>query len=659
MPAGPASVDRHAPVWTPTAARIASSRLAEFMARVSAEWSVPVHDYAALHHFSISAPAKFWASVWDYCDIVAAHRGTVIVEHPERMPGARWFPDARLNFAENLLRRRDGADALVHLGEDTAPTRMSFGALYDEVSRVAQALSAAGVEPGDRVAGFLPNEPATVVAMLATTAIGAVWCACSPDFGIEAAADRIGQVDPAALFVTTGYSYGGKYFDTSDKAAALAARIASAKITVVVPGRASDPAPSGIRHGIPYAGFIAPFPAREIDFPQFPFDHPAFILFSSGTTGLPKCILHGAGGALLENLKGHLLQFDVRRDDRIFWWTSSGWVVWNIMTVGLAAGATLLLYDGSPFHPSPTILFDHTERERVTFLRLTPKYIETIAKAGLAPRDTHDLSALRCITVGGSPFGASGFAYLYAKVKSDMQVASPAGGTDPFAALVSGHPTGPVWPGEIQCAALGISVEIFDEDGRPAADAGELVCTRAFPSLPLGLWNDADGARFKAAYFERFPGVWSQGDWAAMTAHGGVIIYGRSDATLKVRGIRIGTAEIYRQLERLPEVADSAAVAWQGGAEEQIVLFVQMRPDLRLDVQLAARIRSTLREHASPRHVPDLIIEVADLPRTVTGKVSEAAIRAALHGRPVPNRDSLANPVSLDAICAETLASAF
>ena len=648
------------PVWIPSPERIASTRLTAFMAKVRTEWSVAINDYAGLHRFSISAPEKFWASVWDYCGIIAAERGTTVVEHPERIPGARWFPQARLNFAENLLRRRDEAEALVWLREDAAPVRVSFGALYDEVSRLAQAFEAAGIKPGDRVAAYLPNAPETVIAMLATTCLGAIWCACSPDFGVEAAADRIVQLNPALLLVSTGYQYGGKYFNTMDKALLLAARTPSAHTIIVLPGRTDDTLPSGMAQGVLYSSFVAPFAAREITFQQFAFDHPAFVLFSSGTSGTPKCILHSAGGALLENLKGHVLQFDVRADDRMFWWTSSGWVVWNIMTVGLAAGATLLLYDGSPFHPSPSVLWDITAAEKVSFLRLTPKYIETIEKAGLVPAETHDLERLRCITVGGSPFSAAGFAYLYDKVKADMQVASPAGGTDPLAALVSGHPIGPVWPGEIQCPALGISIEIFGEDGQPTkGGTGELVCTRSFPSVPVGLWGDTDGSRLKASYFTRFPDIWSQGDWAGFTNHGGIRIYGRSDATLKVRGIRIGTAEIYRQVERIVEVADSAAVAWQGGDEEQIVLFVQPAPGTRLDAVLAARIRAELRSNASPRHVPDCIIGVTDLPRTATGKVSEAAVRAALHGQVVSNRHSLANPEALAEISAKALAGGF
>ncbi len=638
------------PIWRPSPARIDGSRLAAFIARLRAGGTADVHDYASLHRFSVAQPEAFWAAVWDYCGIVASVRGDVVVDHPERMPGARWFPHARLNFAENLLRRRDDGEAVVHLREDAPPRRVSFRDLRDEVSRLAQALAAAGVRPGDRVASYLPNSPEAVAAMLATTCIGAVWCTCSPEFGVDAAADRFGQLAPAVLFGATGYAYDGKYFDTREKVAGLAARIGR-PLVVMVPGRAEDAQCAPPEGGVALSAFVGPHPAREIEFPQFAFDHPAFVLFSSGTTGVPKCIVHGAGGTLLENLKGHVLQFDVRENDRVFWWTSSGWVVWNIMTTALAAGATLLLYDGSPFHPSASVLWDFAAAEKVTFLRLTPKYIETIAKAGLEPAATHDLSALRCMTVGGAPFSADGFRYLYGKVKADMQVASPAGGTDPLAALVSGHPIGPVWPGEIQCPALGIAIDVFDAQGRPCrGEPGELVCTRAFPSMPVGIWGDADGSRLEASYFSRFPGVWCQGDWAEFTPHGGVRISGRSDATLKVRGTRIGTAEIYRQLEGIAEIADSAAVAWQGGGEERIVLLVQPRPGGALDAPLAARIRGRLRSHASPRHVPDLIVGVADLPRTATGKVSEAAVGAALHGKAVPNRASLANPAAVDAI---------
>ena len=651
------------PAWVPSPERIAASNLTAFMAALGRDWGTRLDTYGDLHRYSLTAPEQFWRSVWDFCGVIASRRGDTVVTGIDRMPGARWFPEARLNLAENLLRRRDDADALVQLREDAPPRRVSFGELHDIVSRLRQALAHAGVRRGDRVAGFLPNGVEAVAAMTATVSLGAVWCACAPDFGVDAAADRLCQVEPTVLFVVDGYSYGGKRFDTLDKARALAQRVAGAVAVVLVSDRPAEGASTaGIRAGVRYDDFVAPFFPAEIDFPQFPFDHPALILFSSGTTGAPKCILHSAGGALLENLKAHVLHFDVRPGDRLFWWTSSGWVVWNLMTIGLAAGATLLLYDGSPFHPSPSVLWDIAERERVTFLRLTPKYIETIAKAGVHPRRTHDLSALRCITAGGAPFGASGFAYVYEKVKPDVQLASPAGGTDPLAALVSGHPIGPVWPGEIQCAALGIRVEIYGEDGRPvAAGPGELVCTQAFPSMPIGLLDDPDGARLRNSYFARFPNAWAQGDWPEFTPHGGVVIYGRSDATLKVRGVRIGTAEIYRQIERLPEIADSAAVAWNGNGDgdERIVLFVQPAAGAVLDEALATTIRTTLRDHASPRHVPDLIVSVADLPRTTTGKVSEVGVRAALHGATVANRDALANPEALAWITPACLAGAF
>lgn len=648
------------PIWEPSAARKAGANLTAFMAAIRRDWSVDLNDYAALYDFSVASPEKFWRSVWDFCGIIATHRGETVVQDVDRMPGARWFPEARLNFAENLLRRRDAAAALIHLREDGPPRRLSFARLHAEVSRLAQAMRDAGVGPGDRVAGYVPNLPETVIAMLAAASLGAIWCVCSPELGVEAAHDRLGQVSPKLLLVADGYSHGGRWFATLDKAAALAARIDSIERLVVVANRGRPVDAGRLPAGIGYDEFVGPFAAGAIDFAQLPFDHPLFILFSSGTTGAPKCILHGAGGSLLESVKGHVLQFDVRRDDRVFWWTTTGWVVWNMLVTALACEATLLLYDGSPFHPSPTLLWDVAAAERVTFLRLTPKYVETIAAAGIEPRLSHDLSALRCITVGGAPFGAAGYDYVYGKVKPDVHVASPAGGTDPMAALVTGNPIGPVFAGEIQARGLGIGIDVFDDFGRPLRGRpGELVCTRPFPSMPLGYWNDPGGERFRAAYFSRFPGIWAHGDWAEITPRGGVVIHGRSDTTLKVRGNRIGTAEIYRPLEAIAEILDCVAVASTAAGEEGIVLFVRLGDGRALDAALAARIRDRLRDSASPRHVPDRIVEVADVPRTATGKVSEAAVAAVVNGRPVANRDALLNPEALDGFAPERLRAAF
>jgi len=644
------------PIWTPSPERIARANITAFMQTVRERWGVEAGDYDTLYRFSIDEPEKFWSAVWTFCGVIASARGEIVAEQLDRMPGTRWFPQARLNFAENLLRRRDGADAVVAVSERGAVRRLSFAELYACVSQAEQALRAAGVRPGDRVAGYLPNVPEAVIAMLATAAVGAIWCVCSTDLAADAVVERFEQVAPKLLLIADRYDYDGKTFDLLSKGAAAASRLPSVERVVVVRNSEAGTSLDGISKAVWWDELVGVHAPRTIDFPQFAFDHPALILFSSGTSGVPKCIVHSAGGALLQNLKDLRLQFDVKRDDRIFWWTGTGWVVWNLMLFGLACEAAVVLYDGSPFYPQTRSLLDHAERERVTFLRLTPKYVETIDKAGLEPARSHDLSALACIAVGGAPFGPAGYDYVYDKVKRDVQLASPAGGTDPLCALVSGNPISPVWRGEMQCRGLGIKLEVFGDDGTPRiGEAGELVCTLPFPSLPIGFWNDPGGERYRQSYFGTFPNVWRQGDWAEITPRGGVVIYGRSDATLKVRGVRIGTAEIYRQVEQIPEVADSVVVARDANGDSEIVLFVQLVAGRGLDAALHGRIVSRIREGASPRYVPDRIIQVRDIPRTATGKVSELAVRAALHGREVTNRHALVNPEALSLFRPEAL----
>ena len=636
------------PIWEPTPAQVAGTNMAAFMADVGARESIDVSDYATLYRFSIEEPEKFWLAAWDFCDVIAEIRGKTVVRNLDRMPGATWFPEARLNFAENLLRRRDGADALVLWGEDRLRRRLSFAALYDAVSRVSQGLEAAGVESGDRVAGVLPNAPEAIIAMLATTSLGAIWCACGPEFGVAAILDRFRPVAPKVLFVADGYIYNGEFFDTLDKACQVAAALPSVVRVVVVTHAGDAPAIEGIPDGIGYDDFIGGFAARDIPFRRFPFNHPVFILYSSGTTGAPKCIVHGAGGSLLQNLTAQCLHQDVKAGDRLCYWTTTGWVIWNLMVYGLGRGATLLLYDGSPYHPAPSVLFDFVEQEKATFVRFTPKLIEMMANVDLEPAATHDLSTLRSITAGGAPFMAAGYEYVYASVKADVHLASPAGGTDPLSALVTGNPAGPVWAGECQVRALGLKIEVFDEAGRALhGEPGELVCTMPFPSMPLGFWDDADGTRYHAAYFETYPNVWRHGDLALLTEHGGVILFGRSDATLNSRGVRIGTAEIYRQLEPLPTVIEGVAVAQEWKGDTRIILFVQLRDGVALDDGLIQDIKVRLRTHASPHHVPEKIIQATDLPRTLTGKVSELAVREVIHGRPVKNRNALINPECL------------
>jgi acetoacetyl-CoA synthetase len=601
------------------------------------------HSFEELHAWSVERSEDFWRLVWDFCGVRGEKGGRTLVDGG-RMPGARWFPDGRLSFAENLLRRRDGADAIVFWGEDRIKRRLSHQNLYNLVSRLAQALADAGVRKGDRVAGYLPNLPEAAAAMLATASLGAVWSSCSPDFGVQGVLDRFGQIGPKVLFCADGYLYGGKEFDCQEKVEAVLARLPSVEECVVIDYLGGAP-----RVGVSLMDFVEPFQAGEIRFEQVEFNHPLYILYSSGTTGVPKCIVHGAGGTLLQHLKEHRLHSDVKPGDRLFYFTTLGWMMWNWLISGLASEATLLLYDGSPFVGRGKVLFDFAEAERMTHFGTSAKYIDALGKAGLQPRESHDLRHLRAVLSTGSPLLPEGFDYVYEKIKGDVCLSSISGGTDIVSCFVLGNPMGPVWRGEIQAKGLGMAVEVFDEQGNSlVGEKGELVCTRPFPSMPVGFWNDPDGARYRAAYFEKYPNVWRHGDWCEITPHGGMVIYGRSDAVLNPGGVRIGTAEIYRQVEQLEEVVESLVIGQEWESDVRVVLFVKLRDGLELSDELAAAIKRRIRENTTPRHVPAKIVQVADIPRTKSGKIVELAVRDVVHGREVKNLEALANPGALE-----------
>jgi acetoacetyl-CoA synthetase len=637
------------PLWTPSADRIAGARVTQFMQEVERAYGVALPDMAALHRWSVDNAPAFWAKVWEFCGVRAATRGERILVDAHKMPGARWFPDAQLNFAENLLRKHDDTPAMIFWGEDKVRLQVSWAELHAQVSQCQQALKAAGVGPGTRVAGFMPNMPQTIIATLATASLGAIWSSASPDFGVQGLVDRFGQIAPVVLFTVDGYHYNGKTHGVLDKVRAATAQIPSITTTVVVPYATAEPDIAGLPGAVTYGDFLGAYPATDVAYTMMPFEAPLYILFSSGTTGVPKCIVHSAGGTLLQHLKEHQLHSDLRDGERFFYYTTCGWMMWNWLVSGLASGATLVLYDGSPFYPTGNVLWDLVDAVDVDFFGTSAKYIDALIKAGLRPRDTHRLSNLRIITSTASPLSPEGFAYVYDAIKPDLQLSSISGGTDIVSCFALGSPISPVYVGELQCRGLGMDVQCFDDAQHSViGEKGELVCLQPFPCMPVSFWNDPGDEKYRKAYFERFPDTWVHGDYIEITPRGGMIIYGRSDTTLNPGGVRIGTAEIYRQVEQLDAVVESLVIGQDWDNDVRVVLFVVLRAGLTLSDDLVKAIKTRIREGCTPRHVPAKIIQVSDIPRTKSNKIVELAVRDVVHGRPVKNKEALANPQALD-----------
>ena len=639
----------NAPLWSPSPQSLETAPITAFARQAARIAGRDLSDYDALHAWSVEDREAFWNLVWDFCGI-KGEKGARILADGDRMPGAQFFPDARINFAENLLSRTGPDDALVFCGEDKVERRLSWDELHALVSQLQQLFRSRGVVAGDRIAAMMPNMPETIAAMLAAASLGAIWSSCSPDFGEQGVLDRFGQIEPKLFIMVDGYWYNGKPIDVSEKVSAVLEKLPGVDRAFIVDylGKAADTAAKSGRAEAMDAA-IAAFEPSEVTFERLPFAHPLYILFSSGTTGIPKCIVHSAGGTLLQHVKEQQLHGGIVEGDRVFYFTTCGWMMWNWLVSGLASGATLLLYDGSPFYPDGNVLFDYADAEKMTFLGTSAKFIDAVRKSGLEPKKTHDLASVRVIGSTGSPLAPESFRFVYDGIKEDVHLASMSGGTDIVACFVGAVPTKPVWIGEIQGPALGMAVDIWDDDGRHIeGEKGELVCTKPFPSMPIMFWNDEDGSKYRAAYFERFDNIWCHGDFAEWTGHGGIVIHGRSDATLNPGGVRIGTAEIYNQVEQLPEIVEAICIGQIWEDDVRVVLFVRLAEGVTLDEDLEKKIRTKIRTGASPRHVPARILAVADIPRTKSGKITELAVRDVVHGRAVKNREALANPEALD-----------
>jgi acetoacetyl-CoA synthetase len=636
-------------LWQPSEDRIKNTNMYHFMQQVNQRYGKMFSSYDDLYHWSISEIPAFWEALWNYGNVLCSKSYERVVDDHRKLPGAKWFEGAQLNFAENLLRYRDDHIALSFKGEGQPTVSLTYAELYDHVARLAKSLRDMEIKPGDRIAGFMPNMIETVIAMLAATSMGAVWSSCSPDFGIKGVLDRFGQIAPRVLFTPNGYSYNGKKIDSLERISDILKQLPGIEKVIVVPY--TDPAPglSNVPNGVLFDDFISPEPGLKIPFVQLPPNHPLYIMYSSGTTGVPKCIVHGAVGTLLQHIKELGLHTDVKREDTVFYYTTCGWMMWNWLVSSLALGARVLLYDGSPFYRDPGAMWQMAQNEKITIFGASAKYLAAVEKAGVIPGQSYDLAPLKAVLSTGSPLSIESFEYVYRDIKDDLVLSSISGGTDIISCFALGNPMGSVYAGELQCRGLGMKVEAYGDSGKPViGEKGELVCTAAAPSMPSYFWNDPDEKKYRGAYFDVYPGIWRHGDYIEITERGGVIIYGRSDATLNPGGVRIGTAEIYRQVENIPEILDSLVIGQDWDNDVRVILFVKLKEGYELTDELLKRIKTTIRESTTPRHVPAKIIAVADIPCTISGKKVELAVRNVIHNQEVKNKDALANPEALD-----------